>query len=311
MKKVLFYFAFFALPFLSWSQSSDLHVLASDVLGNNLGGLSISISTTYSPPFSLVVTGPNGFVATATMTSNNYSIANLQPGEYCMAIRNVAECTASLCIKIRKCTNVELNGKTYYSCLEEPAPNPNDPSIVYARGKSSSSSPNMYNYDILTAASLSTNNINSIFNTIGQLTDEIYQYGSTPYDITYQDEVDGNGYDFVFKFVNNSISWVYHNSEIKDSFGRDLNINFSIKDGILYKIQPNPASDRINIIFSSDDYAKCRLNVFDASGSVLIKNIVPSSKEFTVDTKNLPSGLYFLQSTSDQGQFTSKFSILR
>lgn len=307
MKKIFYCVAFMVLSIESYAQGPDLNVVASPAVGGSMGVLSISISLTYSPPFTLVITGPNGFVLNANITENTHVLWNLPPGEYCVSVTNATGCTASLCIKIKKCTIITMHGTTYVSCIDD-APSDPDPTVVYARGMNSTISPPLHNYDLTTSSSLTTMDVNQIFFTIDEVTNLINQVGYSIYDVESQTEIESEGYDFVFKFVNNEIVWVHHNTSFSE---RNKIIEHLVVGDQYYKIVPNPASNQINVVFSSDDFAEFRLHIFDASGSLIKSNIVPTSKEFQIETINLPSGLYFLKSNSSEGQITTKFTILK
>lgn len=133
MRNPLFFISFLLFPTVLSAQIPDLNVTAFHVLGNNSGSLSIVISPDYPPPFSLIITGPNGYTFNTTMTTNSYNLSGLSIGEYCVSVSNGAGCIASLCIKIKKCNTYIFRGIVYTSCLDD-APT-GDPDILYAKGR--------------------------------------------------------------------------------------------------------------------------------------------------------------------------------
>lgn len=74
-------------------------------------------------------------------------------------------------------------------------------------------------------------------------------------------------------------------------------------------ISPNPATNTLNVTTSEpDDY---RIVIFDASSKLLIQSTHPGSNAFTIDVRNLPNGLYYLQLTGKKHHSTHKFTILK
>lgn len=132
MKKIIFYALLLLGPLTITAQGSDLNVTAYHVLGSSPGSLSVTISSAFTPPFTLTVTGPGGYTLNITLNTNTFSIPGLSSGEYCVSITNQDGCVASLCIKIKKCKTFVLRGTSFISCFEE-APT-EDPSVLYSRG---------------------------------------------------------------------------------------------------------------------------------------------------------------------------------
>ncbi len=66
-----------------------------------------------------------------------------------------------------------------------------------------------------------------------------------------------------------------------------------------FNVFPNPVSDQINIIFSTEPNGTSTVELYSVSGSVLKSlNISDSSKEITIPVSDLGSGIYFLKITN-------------
>ncbi len=63
------------------------------------------------------------------------------------------------------------------------------------------------------------------------------------------------------------------------------------------QVYPNPASSYVRISFKSDTYHKANLEVIDASGRAVLKQVVNSydSESLRIDVSNLTAGLYFVK----------------
>ncbi len=213
MKKIIFYALLLLGPLTLAAQGSDLNVTAYHVLGNSPGSLFITVSSAFTQPFTLGVTGPGGYTLNITLNTNTFSIPSLPSGEYCVSVTNQDGCVASLCIKIKKCKTFVFQGTSFISCFEE-APT-EDPSVLYARGSRMSGSAG-FEFNLLLQEQISDSETMAILNAIDLNTAMIEQNGYSLYDINYQDEVDGEGYDYVYKMnTDASIIWVYHNANIE------------------------------------------------------------------------------------------------
>lgn len=69
--------------------------------------------------------------------------------------------------------------------------------------------------------------------------------------------------------------------------------NFSLSSKLMIQAYPNPFNQKLNIEITSF-VGGLKFNMLDISGRVVIKEKEIDNKCFNIDTKNLPSGVYFL-----------------
>ncbi|MCB0573050.1 MAG: T9SS type A sorting domain-containing protein [Saprospiraceae bacterium] len=305
MKKIIFYALLLLGPLSLTAQGSDLNVTAYHVLGSSPGSLSITVSSAFMPPFNLTVTGPGGYALSATMNTNTYSIPGLASGEYCVSITNLDGCVATICIKIKKCKTFVFHGTPFVSCFEE-APT-EDPSVLYARGIRLSGAAG-FEFNLLLQQDIGDVETMAVLNAIDMNTAMIEQYGYSPYDVDYQDEVDAEGYDYVYKMNSDaSIIWVYHSANI----GARSQLSSQDETDSPISLSPNPASGFIRVAFSGDDFNNYTLSVVDLAGKTIVPNFSPTSQDFSINTSDWPSGMYLLKAFTDTFQRTEKIVISR
>lgn len=305
MKKIIFYALLLLGPLTLTAQGSDLNVTAYHVLGSSPGSLSITISSAFTPPFTMTVSGSGGYTLNTTLNTNTFSIPGLSSGEYCVSITNQDGCVASLCIKIKQCKTFVFHGTSFISCFEE-APT-EDPSVLYARGSHLSGSAG-FEFNLLFKEQISDVETMAILNAIDLNTAMIKQDGYSPYDIDYQDEVDGEGYDYVYKMnTDASIIWVYHNSNIETRSHRSSYEG----TGVPFSVSPNPTSNFIQVTFNDGDFRNYALSVTDLAGQTVIPNITPTGKDFNINTNDWQSGMYLLRISAEKFQKTVKIVVAR
>ena len=77
----------------------------------------------------------------------------------------------------------------------------------------------------------------------------------------------------------------------------------------MFAVYPNPASNVVNIRNKQGNYAS-QVTVYDLSGKLLINKTLDNVETNTLDTTNLPSGLYMLAVTDSNGaKYSYKLSI--
>lgn len=81
--------------------------------------------------------------------------------------------------------------------------------------------------------------------------------------------------------------------------------NSSVDNKKLFTIFPNPATQNINVNFSSKK-ANASLQIFDASGKMVLQKIIQPSITNRVDIKNLPSGIYTISVNDGESLQTGK-----
>ena len=90
-------------------------------------------------------------------------------------------------------------------------------------------------------------------------------------------------------------------------------INVGVDESVLtnesqVSIWPNPASDYVQVSFSSTKEAQ-NVNVLDAYGRIVLTNLsAGSKKDITIGIQDLASGVYYL-SSSDQHQLVGRFIV--
>ena len=107
---------------------------------------------------------------------------------------------------------------------------------------------------------------------------------------------------------------------ITGTYGLDIKLKRNVGNGIenpsaaadLIKVYPNPASDIINIDFSSIHEKIKKLDIVDLTGKRVFTESNPDEKtKSQISISNLPPGLYFLQLGTDNGLINKQISIVR
>lgn len=89
---------------------------------------------------------------------------------------------------------------------------------------------------------------------------------------------------------------------MSDSAG-GLNTGFGA--GIKLGIYPNPVTNTVQVVFSSTDYTKSYIKLFDLNGH-LLKMIVPSGQTTLVDMTQQPKGIYMMEIFDGKQRTTQK-----
>ncbi len=305
MKRIIFHALLLLGTLTLTAQSSALNVTAYHVLGSSLGSLSIAVSSVFTPPFTLTVTGPGGYTLSTTMNTNLYSIPGLSSGEYCVSVTNQDGCVALLCINIKKCKTFVFQGTPFVSCFEETPTE--DTSALYARGIRLPGSAGL-EFNLLLQEQLGDVETMAILNAINLNTATIEQNGYSPYDVGYQNEVDGEGYDYVYKMnMDASIIWVYHNANI----GARIQRSSHKETETPFSASPNPTSDFILVTFNDDNFRNYTLSVMNLAGQTVVSNITPTGQDFNINTNDWPSGVYMLKASAENLQKTVKIVVAR
>jgi hypothetical protein len=72
-----------------------------------------------------------------------------------------------------------------------------------------------------------------------------------------------------------------------------------------FAIYPNPTSESLTIIFSSQQNEHERINIYNSMGTI-VKTVATNKSETVINVSELPSGLYFIQ-LNNYPQQTQKF----
>lgn len=77
-----------------------------------------------------------------------------------------------------------------------------------------------------------------------------------------------------------------------------------------YTIQPNPATDEVNILFDSPVEFKTMLEVLNMSGQTELRDVLPAgSRQQRLDISALPSGPYLLKLQNEHGSYNGRIFI--
>lgn len=72
-------------------------------------------------------------------------------------------------------------------------------------------------------------------------------------------------------------------------------------------IYPNPATDILNLRFSSPSFAFRSLDIYDANGRRIQGGFRSGKQDLTIDVSTLPSGTYFVRIETGKGWVTRRF----
>ena len=87
------------------------------------------------------------------------------------------------------------------------------------------------------------------------------------------------------------------------TIGNPTSIELFNSKNDFFSIQPNPASDLVNILFKSG-FKPSGIQLFDALG-----RIIDGNSGSTINVRNLPNGMYHIAVTSREGRFTKAFVV--
>ena len=115
-----------------------------------------------------------------------------------------------------------------------------------------------------------------------------------------------NEYQFVDKQPNENTRYYRLQMVDKDGSFTDSHIlNVNIKPPLGISIHPNPVKDLLHIQFSNSKTEKVMLQITNAQGQVLLQrhaNALIGINYFTVNTSNLPKGIYIFSITNHDVQ---------
>ena len=75
------------------------------------------------------------------------------------------------------------------------------------------------------------------------------------------------------------------------------------------KLYPNPANQFINVSFLETDLKPQTINLYNLNGQLVFSNNAPNSQDNLILTKDLPTGLYLINVTTEAGVWNNKFNI--
>ncbi|MFA6571947.1 MAG: YCF48-related protein [Bacteroidota bacterium] len=115
-------------------------------------------------------------------------------------------------------------------------------------------------------------------------------------------------------FVNDTIGWLVGDGVYKTTLSAlGISAVSDTKTGNIFSIYPNPVSDFLNLTFGINYATNLQINIYnELSISVFSRNTQNENIEnYKIDTKNLPSGVYFCQIKADSYSETKKFIVFR
>lgn len=271
------------------------------------GSLEIAIDPTYNyPNFSILVTGPNNFSWSVNNSPNfNHTINNLAAGEYSVSVTNGIGCIASDVIEVLKCFQ-SGGGGIFTMVLCEEKHETNDGGLTFYMA-----SPNIITkggtltdveFRQLSSRSLSPNLQSTALSQGMQIIYDLQLYGSTQYDIPYQNEVQDENLNLIIKYNSSGqILWVYH----KESDSNDAGLRVepdqkteSIQYSLECKAMPNPFAGSLDVQLIAPVDGPVKLQLFDMNGRIILESSLECEAGVAMKHTIRPeisSGIYVLK----------------
>ena len=127
-----------------------------------------------------------------------------------------------------------------------------------------------------------------------------------------------------FTNANNTLSWTMGesiidtysntNNSITQGFQQPLYTTVGVKENLAESVSvnvyPNPVNEHLNISVQAQNSGSVTIEIFDATGRLLIRKI-QTAKQFTttIDMKGFSSALYLLKVTSEEQNIFKTFKI--
>ncbi len=286
--------------------AADVTVTATAATNNNANGeLFIQVDNSVTAfPLNLVVTYPNGFIQTVTLTNYTYQITGLSAGIYTVQVTNASGCLLTVDIEILNC--ILLSGTVSYLCSSHPTVCCKALFLTGGEdGFNSTTVPNNMTFNA--HHSLSAYEFNAIATTVHQtalgIASNVLTNGITPYDIIEQNELETNA-PLVMKFdETGSLVWVWHNystnnaSEYRSAVEFLPNSEISSNSG--FQVFPNPTQGNLNCSIDVHKEGVIRFELITLFGQKLLSQsqyVNVGSTTFKIrETENIPAGVYFLK----------------
>jgi len=86
----------------------------------------------------------------------------------------------------------------------------------------------------------------------------------------------------------------------------------SVNGGIV--LYPNPVSDQLFVKFGLTESNQISFDIYDVAGRLVsseVTSLVIEENLYSIDTKDMNQGLYFLKVSSDEDETTKRFSVVR
>lgn len=256
-------------------------------------------------PFTVSVSGPNGYQSSQQIPGYSLTLTGLAPGLYCVQVVAASGCLGNVCVSLESCTY--KNG-TYFchptsvTCCEGDivvSGTPFGGMLVGGEG------PEDFHYTLYNGVDSSTFILleDAIADTTWSLVSQLLSTGSTSYDTAYQDVLQNTDATFVLLFDSfGDIQWIWHQLP-----GGVQQSTLPVTDLQLY---PNPVSDEVFVSWSEPGQF-VRIMVLDLWSHVLMRHELGQDRlEFTLPMSQYPPGMYYVYLTGLDGQTTVR-SVVR
>lgn len=259
-------------------------------------------------PLNLVITYPNGFIQTVTLTGYTYQITGLPAGIYTVQVTNASGCLLTVDIEILNCKL--LSGTASYLCSSQPTVCCKTLFLTGGEGGFNSTTvPNEMTFN--TYHSLSADQFNAIATTVHQtalgIASDVLTNGTTSYDIIEQNELETNA-PLVMKFdETGSLVWVWHNYPANDASEYRSSVELSnsgTSTNSGFRVFPNPSQGSLSCNVDVPKEGVIKLELMTSFGQKLLtqqSQYVSGTGSVTLqirEIENLPAGMYFLKLTN-------------
>ncbi|HTN45263.1 MAG TPA: T9SS type A sorting domain-containing protein [Flavipsychrobacter sp.] len=119
-------------------------------------------------------------------------------------------------------------------------------------------------------------------------------------------------------FIKIKATSAYGNLAFLDNFNLVSNATTSVDDVVHMpgiSIYPNPATDAATLQFDAVNATNVTIQVVDLTGRVVAnianENVQAGSRKFTINTANLPSGIYNVKIQTESGSQTQRLSVIK
>jgi len=299
MNKIFILLILFLNVNLLTAQDLILTSFASYNSANNNGELLIEIDPSITDfPFTIEVTGPNGYSHLDLINNHSLLLTGLRSGTYTVTLITANGCTTTVSVEVKRCT--KKGNKFFCHIVAEPCCDVKVAALPFDGGNFTASDLSLDFYHGLPPVEYAQIE-GVIYQQTIDIIDEVIRYGYTRLEVPEQDDVEGDPM-FVLSFDSRGeLQWVYHNYEGGDDVGKERGeeqaagmIAFS---GNL-KAYPNPADQEVTCKFESPEAGIATLELVDVLGQVVLReeiNVVQGLNTHRLhNLQKVPDGVLFL-----------------
>jgi hypothetical protein len=308
MQRIVYILLFFVALSQQLS-AADVTVTATAATNGSANGeLFIQVDNSVTDfPLTLVITYPNGFSLTESLTSYTYQLTGLPAGIYTIQVMNASGCILSLDMEIPDCKLLSSTGS--YLCSVKPEVCCRQLFLTGGEdGFNSSTLPDEMTFNA--HHSLSPEQFDAIaplaHQTAIQIAGEVLTNGGTPYDVAEQAELETTA-PLVMKFdETGNLVWVWHNYAIGDVADRgstELFTHSEAPSNRYFYVFPNPTKGNLTCEVAVPKEGIVNLELLTPFGQILLHQshyvVEVGSVTFEIrDIGNFPAGMYFLKLTN-------------